>query len=629
VWDSDPARDTPFSRLKPDEIEGHGYRVLHYGEVVHASAFSAAAGAPLTVTVDVAAPSDLFVTFTNPAARERRAPVLRTPVGEGLMSSESGSSGSVSGETGGWGRDTAGDLDRQARAYSATPFLREAWNLADLSRQEIEVSGSRQLNENGGDETTLWGLKDLDKYYSPDPEEREEAFEKIAVRKGPTVEPHSALDDWGLRIWVEEELDDWFEGSDDEAPLSQLATAFIGTDGSGDSSSEMDDPVFDIVVDIFGEPWQEDEWPFDEQKEKTIDLFLLDINNAGVPSGTPFVIGYFNPVDLFVNDAAYSNERLILYLHAPAFAAAADGGAGDEWAITDRWPSEVVLTAAHELQHLVNFYQKTRRQDGPGIRSDVWLDELSSMTAEEFVGAPLKEHFDPDREYDRAFAGPRGIDPTDLSAGAPPIGPDRGRLPTFNAYNTRGLVSWGTEGDGALPDYSAGYAFGAWLTRNYGGAELMADILASEYGDHRAVEEAVAQAEQTGGRLSFAELLEQWSAAVLLSDRVVDERHSGYRYRQASNDENDPEGFVSEVNGREVALGSIDLFHYEGPGPDHGVSTRSGPKLYTADNPFRDTHRSYSNVYYLGPTNVEGVVELVMSVERGTRVSVIVRERLD
>ncbi len=582
-----------------DKTEGEDYEVFHFGSSERAAA---------ELTLEDLDDADVFVTFTNPNPGTALAPVLETATVAGststsFLSQQSTRSTEVDAASAGGG------------GYSATPLLREEFdpvgsgsNGGDL--QASLTDDALRSSEDNGDfpDRELFLLESL----SP------QSFTKAGARNALQIEPGETPGTHGLVIWVEDEddPDSWFAetGNDiDEDQVAALARAFIGTDGP-DGGDDMEDPIVDVVSDVFGKPWgqvREDlEGSLLDAEEDYLHIFLGDIARAGDPSESEqFVIGYFFGNDVFIHDDdsnENSNEKLMLYLHAPAFDA--DDNEHDDWDLTDFWPSEVALTAAHELQHLVHFYQKVIRADGPREQSDTWLDELTSMMAEEIVGLPLKEEFGGD---DSAFAGPRGINPEDLSAGESGI--DIGRLPWFNAYNTRNLVTWGGP-DGVLPDYGTSYAFGAWLARNYGGAPLMGEILGNDYGDHRAVEAAVAEMAEED--LSFGELLERWSAAVLLSDRVVEE--PGYRYRKAEDNDPDPEGFTTEVDGsgRTVTLGSIDLFNYE-----------PAPKLYTVDDPFEGSQQGYSNVYYEGPQAVSGVAEFEMSFDSDTRVTVIVRER--
>ena len=579
------------------DIQGDGFRIVHLGRANTSS---------LSYTIDVGSKtSDVYVVFTNPGGERLTAPALRTSTGTSgslntSMTSDSGESLRTS--SGGVVSDATGG--RRGGAVSGTPMLRELSDHARLTVGErdadsddttLRLSGNSEYEV--GERTELFGLTN---YGGIDP------FELLPACAASVRQP--TADEHGLVVWVEEDNTNETDSSCapiqniglDSSDFETIAEAFRSSDGEPD--------IYSAVKGIFGAPWGDS--PFVDvlpPDQEYIHIFLFDIDRRGTTTDQ-FFAGYFFANDTIVGNDV-SNERLIFYLHGPVFADAAE----DSWSITERQPSMMTQTVAHEFQHLINWYQKTVARGSSG-RTDVWIDELMSLLAEEYVGELLKSRFDPDGNSDEAFLEPRGVNPKLLDAGA--ADNTAGRLPLFSYWNMRSVVEWQSD----LRDYAASYAFGAWLTRNYGGVRLMRDILDNEFLDERAVTTAVRRHSRAGA--NFGELLERWGASVVLSDRLIPVQ--GYRYRAAS-------GFTSSAGGTEVTLGSIDLHNYLQD--ENGTFTEAGPRYFTSSRAFADEHGSsqpgYSNVYYRGPQGVTGNVDLEMSASADARVTIIIKERLE
>ncbi len=587
------------------DIQGDGFRIVHLGRANTSS---------LSYTIDVGSKtSDVYVVFTNPGGERLTAPALRTSTGTSgslntSMTSDSGESLRTS--SGGVVSDATGG--RRGGAVSGTPMLRELTDLARLTVGERETESAEETVRFSGDSDDyqpgifeeLYGLVATQPFNS---------FEPVPACVMASIEPTG--NKHGVVVWAEVNGNngndctiDVIESMNDidSDAAEQIAEAFMSPDG--------EEGIYTAVTDIFGAAWGDS--PFTDvlpPDQEYIHIFLFDIADADEDL-EQFIAGYFFANDTIVgDDVEVSNERLILYLHGPAYATGDNDG---DWAITDKWPSIMTQTVAHEFQHLINWYQKTVARGASG-RTEVWLDEMMSLVAEEYVGPLLKSQFDPGDEHAVAFSDPRGVNPTVLNAGD--TGNTAGRLPLFNYWSMRNLVAW--DGiDGVLPDYAAAYAFGAWLTRNYGGVRIMRDILDNEYFDDRAVTTAARR--HASGGLNFGELLERWGASVVLSDRLIPVQ--GYRYRSAN-------GFTSSTGGTEVTLGSIDLHNYRYE-PNNG-DPLDGPWYYTSEFTYSDDfgtgQAGYSNVYYKGPQGVTGEVDLEMSASADARVTIIIKERLE
>ncbi len=95
---------------------------------------------------------------------------------------------------------------------------------------------------------------------------------------------------------------------------------------------------------------------------------------------------------------------------------------------------------------------------------------------------------------------PRQISPEDGSAGKYPI--SDGQLPDFNKYiNNYTLTTWNNRAE----EYGGAYAFGAYLLQNYGGAELLHNIMYNKYLGEDAIIEGIKAT--TGKDITLGELL--------------------------------------------------------------------------------------------------------------------------
>ena len=117
-----------------------------------------------------------------------------------------------------------------------------------------------------------------------------------------------------------------------------------------------------------------------------IHIVLFDIENHGYPTG-PRIVGYFSRLHSYLRQPApsvyqYSSGRLALFLDSPYLASAT----GETWDVTDRRPSTVIGTLAHEFQHMIHFYQKPVLRDAI---SESWLNEQASEVAEDLIATKM------------------------------------------------------------------------------------------------------------------------------------------------------------------------------------------------------------------------------------------------
>jgi hypothetical protein len=163
-----------------------------------------------------------------------------------------------------------------------------------------------------------------------------------------------------------------------------------------------------------------------------IQILVYDFGNSGSN-----VLGFFWEKD-YRDSGLGTNKAEIFYLNA-------------SWMRSS--PDLIYLTLAHEFQHMINF---NRKKVEKGLTSDTWYDETLSMMTEDIMANIL------------------GISTTNADH------PIRDHVPYFlETYDKVGFSEW--EPSDVLNDYSysKGYTFGAYLMRNFGGADLLRRILAS------------------------------------------------------------------------------------------------------------------------------------------------------
>ena len=355
--------------------------------------------------------------------------------------------------------------------------------------------------------------------------------------------------------------------------------------------------IYDWVTAIFGDPWGPHGAPIliPAEAGSEIHILLFDIEGDGVPEpGESRIVGFFWAKDNFIRDPehptfALSNERLMFYLDAPILTVAE----GETWEVTDRAPSIMIGTLAHEFQHMIHFYQKPVSRDAS---SEAWLNEMSSEVAEDLIADKIEG------------AGPRSVAFDEPTAGEP--GNTRGRLPGFNLYNDIQVTRW----DGLLANYDINYALGAYLARNYGGAALFSAIVQSEHSGTDAIEAAL---NDLGHEISFGQALQNWGAAVLLSDDTS--APVPYRYNAGG-------WITSRTGGMEFRLGSINLHHYVyGPPRVPGRLAWEGPYLHSPEGLNERTQPPHSVAYTTLGRN-SGTMRLSVSAVGDNRITAVVKE---
>ena len=403
-------------------------------------------------------------------------------------------------------------------------------------------------------------------------------------------------------FWVAD--DDWGAGCRGAGPcvtdemVDAMAERFLRPGAGND--------IHDWVTATFGEPWGPHQIPtlIPPAAAREIHVLLYDIDRDGAPGpGECRAVGYFWAVHNFLRDPdepgpQLTAARLAFFMDAPWFAIPD----GPTWEITDRRPSGAIGTLAHEFQHMIHFYQKRVLRN---TVSETWLNEMASEVAEDLIADKMM------------VRGPRGVAYDDPTAGEP--GNRSGRLPLYNLFNDQPVTVW----NGKIADYAGKYAFGAYLARTYGGAELFSGIVQSDKAGFLAVDAAL---RALGHDVPFGQLVADWAVATLLSDDTA--AATPYRYNAGA-------WTTSHTGGVDYRLGSINLYNYrfDPPevvsdciGPDLASrSSQEGPYLHSLSSLSDRTQPPHSNAIATLGRNT-GTVRVLVTAEAENRITVVVKE---
>ncbi|MBT4286940.1 MAG: hypothetical protein HOD92_06335 [Deltaproteobacteria bacterium] len=383
--------------------------------------------------------------------------------------------------------------------------------------------------------------------------------------------------DISLNIWVADA--DFTGGScGADCMTTSMAEAFLDKflwDGTSD--------IYGWVTNMIGGPWGSHSYNnlIPATSKNTIDILFYDI--PAIAGGT--IIGYFHAKDNYlVGSEPTSNQRLIFYMDS-VLAATASGG--DGWHISDDYPALVLSTLSHEFQHMIHFYQKPVLR-ASGASSQDWLNEMSSLMSEDLMSSKLEVN------------GPRGVTHSDFSAGS--SGNGDGRLPGYIYYNDESAVIWD-----AFYSYSVNYALGAYLLRNFGGANFLKHLVQSPFTNTGAIDYALSQ---MGYDFNFSDILQRWGVSVLLSDQLDTSQY--YRY-------NTGVSFDTNMGTTTYQIGSINMYNYT-------IFGQTGPKTVSiSDLPDLNYHKAASNVLVKAGTQLTGTKEWTIKMGRDIKLSVVLK----
>jgi hypothetical protein len=155
-------------------------------------------------------------------------------------------------------------------------------------------------------------------------------------------------------------------------------------------------------------------------------------------------------------------------------------------------PVYIYSALIHEFQHMINFNQKSVKQS---VSSATWYNEMLSMMAEDVIGPLI------DIATENSYH------------------PIRTRMPTaLDYYYAISTMGWNTASSlNSSISYATKFAFGAYLMRNYGGAELLQRILANSTVNDVSITSALNELNEFESELTFEQALKRYGEAMIFS----------------------------------------------------------------------------------------------------------------
>jgi len=204
------------------------------------------------------------------------------------------------------------------------------------------------------------------------------------------------------------------------------------------------------------------------------------ICNIQYNNGKTAASGFFWAKDFYTNAelSAYgyalkSNLAEVFYIETDQF---------------ENYPDYIYSTLVHEFQHMINWNQKAVQH---GKSSSTWFNETLSIMAEDII-APFVG-VTPDNTYHLINR----------------------RIPVFlSTYFQEGITEW----KNSEASYAKGFAYGAYLMRNYGGAQLLYNILHNDKVDEESITAALNEIESG---MTFGETVRRYGEALVFSGAKI------------------------------------------------------------------------------------------------------------
>jgi hypothetical protein len=275
--------------------------------------------------------------------------------------------------------------------------------------------------------------------------------------------------------------------------------------------------------------------------EEKISILICDIFGDYSSNQNSGVLGYFWMKDFYKDSVTKtkglrSNETEIFYIDAH---------------FLDAFTEMTYSTLAHEFQHMLNYVNKDIYT---GESPSTWYNEMLSMVCEDLL---------------QDFIGIEDKD-SPLS-----------RLPAFNyGYAFNGVGEWHKDDD-VLYSYAHAYAFGAFITRNYGGAALVSAMIENEYVNLESILQAIKDVTDT--TVTKNELLFQFARALCYPEgfddtSLVAAENAGLKHFYRGN--------TTKIDIYDYTLEPICLFDYSFRYADANgnVKTNFGPFYFGVGN---------------------------------------------
>ena len=326
-------------------------------------------------------------------------------------------------------------------------------------------------------------------------------------------------DTWQEPAFALDQTKDWYGSTPDEkidnvnAASSVLKAigehCYVWYKDAGSSEIELENNIFNIMAECFDAIYEKETYMFGSNVPKNsvqnsdeydniyihatentkINILVYDLyGDVDVTSQTKSgTFGYFRWPDLIKNSAipavfaennfpssieVQSNEIQCIHIDSYFLSIA---------------PAQIILTLAHEFQHMLNYVNKSINYDNG--RSATWYNEMMSMVCEDLMATQLD------------ITNPK----------ATPIG----RLDYFNCGHELGFKVW-RSGEAVFYSYANAYAFGAFLMRNFG-IDMIKSMAHNKYINEKSVAEALKATDAPV--TSFNKALEKFSHVILTADK--------------------------------------------------------------------------------------------------------------
>jgi len=188
-------------------------------------------------------------------------------------------------------------------------------------------------------------------------------------------------------------------------------------------------------------------------------------------------------------------------------------------------------TLTHEFQHMINFNEKELER---GQTSSTWYNEMMSMMSQDVISSLISLPYT--NEYHIIQTS----------------------IPFFlSNYTSEGFTEW----RGSDASYSSKYAFGAYLLRNYGGAEFVKSLASNNSVDTASISAALDTVEPG---LSFSEALIRFGEAMVFSGSVAPADVKTF-----------DKTVTKTINGTTYTVHAFNIWNMRGIG-----SSQNGPTVY-------------------------------------------------
>lgn len=338
---------------------------------------------------------------------------------------------------------------------------------------------------------------------------------------------------------------------------------------------EKFDGMYPLIREIFGKEAEvmvdgNSIVPIDKVSDtgSKVNIVVYDINGDYKTSQQGGVFGYFWAKDYYTPETATSSATDVIKLSNSGKYFYIDS----YFTKNPSWAPFMYSTLAHEFQHMINFGVKTLTPAYKGNNnppsSATWYTEMMSMLCEDMMQQYL---------------------------GCGDTASPKSRLSQFCTYYTSsGITEWNDNAQ--LASYAVAYTFGAYLARNYGGAELIQKAAQNGSVDKDSITEAL---KAMGYDETFDSAYIKFAQALVLNN--TDKQNTVTLNKDAK---------TYQFSGYTYPMTAIDLWSYN----TVNNAKVSGSVLYSAKKDGQLAVRPYGfTLHQIGYTQNAGSVSLTFS----------------